>query len=94
VSAPTPLNELRLNLLGKVFLTSIAAWLVGRATNLIIRGTPEEVEAVADAMMSSRRFQDELERDGATIDSVMNKLGLKHASVERFEQILGVEFPL
>jgi hypothetical protein len=88
------LNELRLNLLGKVFLTSLAAWLVGKAVNLKIRGTPEEVNAVAEAMLASRRFQEELNRPGATVDSVMNKLNLKHASVREFEQVLGIKFPL
>jgi hypothetical protein len=94
MGATTQLNELRLNLIGKIFLTSVAAWLVGRATNLIVRGTPAEINAVADAMMASRRFQDELERPGATVDSVTNKLGLKHATAREFERILGVPFPL
>jgi hypothetical protein len=90
----TQLNELRMNVLGKIFLTSVAAWLVGKAINLKIRGTPEEVNAVAGAMIASRRFQDELNRPGATVDSVMNKLNLKHASVREFEQVLGIKFPL
>jgi len=88
------LNELRMNVLGKIFLTSVAAWLVGKAINLKIRGTPEEVNAVAQAMIDSRRFQEELERPGATVDSVMNKLNLKHASAREFERVLGIKFPL
>jgi nitrate reductase beta subunit len=89
-----PLNELRLNLLGKIFFAAVAAWLVGKAVNLKIRGTPEEVEAVANAMLASRKFQEELNRQGATVESVMQKLGLKHASAREFERILGVPWPL
>jgi hypothetical protein len=89
-----PLNELHLNLLGKIFLTSVGAWLVGKATNLKIRGTREEVQAVANAMQASKRFQDELSRPGASIESVMNKLNLKHATARDFERILGIKFPL
>lgn len=89
-----PLNELKLNLLGKIFFASCAAWLVGKATNMKLRGTQEEVNAVTNAMMASRRFQEELSRPGATVESVMAKLGLKHASAREFERILGVPWPL
>jgi hypothetical protein len=88
------LNELHLNLLGKVFFASVGAWLLGRLTNLRVRGTQEEVDAVANAMMSSRRFQDELQRPGASVESVIQKLGLKHASAREFERILGIPWPL
>lgn len=94
MSDVVPLNELKLNLLGKIFFVTAAAWLVGRAVNMKIRGTPDEVQAVANAMMASRRFQDELNRPGATIESVMQKLNLKHASAREFERILGVPWPL
>lgn len=92
--APVPLNELRLNLLGKIFFASVASWLVGKTVNMKIRGTPEEIQAVQGAMLASRRFQEELERPGVTVESVMQKLGLKHASAREFERILGVPWPL
>jgi|SRR5579885_425396 len=94
VDTKGPITELKLNLLGKIFFTAAAAWLVGRAINMKIRGTPEEVQAVANAMMASRRFQEELNRPGATVESVMTKLNLKHASAREFERILGVPWPL
>lgn len=94
MSRPQKLNELHVNFLGKIFFASCAAWLVGRMTNIKIRGTESEVRAVADALMSSRRFQDEMERPGATVDSVMAHLDLKHASAREFERITGVPWPL
>ncbi len=94
VDTKVPINELKLNLLGKIFFTAAAAWLIGRALNMKIRGTPAEVQAVANAMMASRRFQDELKRPGASVESVMQKLQLKHASAREFERILGVPWPL
>lgn len=75
-------------------LAAIGAWLVGRATNLKIRGTEEEISAVSQAMMASKRFQEELQRPGATVESVMQYLGLKHASAREFERILGISWPL
>ncbi len=89
-----PLNELQLNLLGKIFFTACAAWLVGKATNMKVRGSEQEVNAVSNAMMASRRVQDELRRPGASVESVMEKLGLKHATAREFERILGVPWPL
>lgn len=88
------LNELHVNLLGKIFVAALGAWVIGRATGLKIRGTPSEIQAVSNAMLSSRRFQDELKRSGATVQSVINKLNLKNASKAEFERILGISFPI
>lgn len=91
---PQPINELHTNLLGKVLFVAIGAWLVGRATNLAIRGSRSDVQVVVDAMLASKRFQDELKRPNATVQSVMDKLNLKHASVAEFERVLGIKWPL
>jgi hypothetical protein len=94
MSEASALNELRVNIVGRIFFAACAAWLIGKATNLKLRGTPEEMNAVANAMLSSRRFQEELNSPGATVESVMQKLGLKHASAREFERILGIPWPL
>ena len=88
------INELHTNLIGKIFFTACAAWLVGRITNVKLRGTQSEVQAIANAMMASRRFQEELKKPGATVETVMAKLELKHASAQEFTRILGVPWPL
>jgi hypothetical protein len=91
---PIQLNELHLNLLGKIFFATAAAWLVGKLTNLKVRGTPEQVNAVSNALLSSRRFQDELQRPGASVESVVQKLGIKHMSAQAFERELGIPWPI
>jgi hypothetical protein len=83
-----------MNLLGKLFFGAMGAWLVGKATNTRIRGTQEEIDAVANAMLASRKFQDELRKPGSSVESVMSKLGLKNATAREFESILGVRWPL
>lgn len=88
------LNELHTNLLGKLFYTAIGAWLVGKVTNVVLRGTQSEVQAISNAMLASKKFQEELRKPGASVQSVMDKLNLKHASAREFERILGVPFPL
>ena len=89
-----PLNELKLSLLGKIFFGTVAAWLVGKAVNTKLRGTKEQIETVAMALSASRRFQDELNKPGASVESVVQKLGIKHMSASQFERVLGVPWPL
>ena len=83
-----------LNLTGKLLLASLGAWLVGKVVNTKIRGNQDEMSAVANALMASRRFQDELHRPGATVQSVIDKLRVKQMSASEFERVLGVKWPL
>lgn len=87
-------EEFYLNLTGKLLLASIGAWLVGKVVNTKIRGNSEEIRAVANALMASKRFQEELRRPGATVESVAEKLRLKQMTAVEFERILGVRWPL
>jgi hypothetical protein len=89
-----PLNELQLNLLGKIFFGTVAASLVGKIVNTKLRGSKEQIDAVAAALMASKKFQDELNRPGASVESVVQKLGVKHMSASQFERTLGVPWPL
>ena len=88
------INELHLNLLGKIFLVGVGAWIVGKSTNLKVRGTPREIHAVANALQSSRRFQDELRRSGASVQSVMERMRVKQMSARDFERVFGIAWPL
>lgn len=83
-----------LNFTGKLMLASLGAWLVGKVVNTKIRGRQEEIQAVANALMASRRFQDELNKPGASVQSVVEKLRLKQLSAVEFERVLGVPWPL
>lgn len=89
-----PINEIRLNTAGKIFFATLGAWLVGKAVNTKLRGSQRQVEALASALTSSRKFNDELNRPGATVDSVMQKLGVKHMSATEFERVFGIPWPL
>lgn len=83
-----------INLTGKIMLASLGAWLVGKFVNTKLRGNRDEIQAVANALMASRRFQDELRSPGATVQSVMDKLHVKQMSASEFERVLGVRWPL
>jgi len=88
------LNELHMNLLGKIFFTTLGAWLIGKAVNTKIRGTQDEVRTVANAMLASKQFQEELRRPGASVKSVIDKLGVKHMTAKEFEKTFNIPWPL
>ena len=93
-SANQPLNEFKIGLLGKIFFATLGAAVIGKMVKTKIKGTDEQIRAVSAAVTSSRRFQDELRRPGATVNSVMEKLGVKNMSAAEFERVLGVPWPL
>lgn len=81
-------------LLSKIMCVAVGAGVVGKSVNIKIRGTSEEVMTVSSAMAASQQFHEELQRPGATIKTVMQKLNIKHASAKEFERILGCPWPL
>jgi len=89
-----PINELKLNLLGKIFLGTLSAWLVGKTVNTKLRGSRVQIEAVASVMNASRKFQEEMHKPDASVESVMRALGEKHLAASHFEKTLGVPWPL
>lgn len=97
-SRPTDPKELLeggyLNLTGKILFASMGAWLVGKLVNMKLRGSQSEITAVANALTASRRFQDELNKPGASVESVIQKLRLKNMSADEFERTMGVPWPL
>ncbi len=89
-----PINEVKVNFMGKLFLTALGAWFVGSVTKTKLRGTKDEIAAVANALISSRKFQEELNRPGASVESVMQKLNVKNMSASEFKRVFGIEWPL
>jgi hypothetical protein len=89
VLAPVGLNTVQ-----KVFLASIASWVVGLPTNVRLRGTIDEIKITTKAMIATRRFDEELGREGASLDSIMQLLNEKHNATAWFERTFGLKFPL
>jgi hypothetical protein len=59
-----------------------------------IKGTPQQIQAVTEIIMSSKEFQDELKNPGATVDSVIQKLNLHDISKKNFKNLTGHDWPL
>lgn len=83
----------KLALPGKLFMGAAAACVGYKANKLRVK-SPEDIQKIANALKHSKRFNDELNKPGATVDSVMQKLGLLNARGAEFERITGVRWPL
>lgn len=81
-------------LLSKMFLASIISWLNGKITHIILRGTPHEIDVVKDALLKTKAFQNEIERDGASLDTVMELLAEKQAAASEFQNTFSLPWPL
>lgn len=87
-------EEYYVDLAGKLLITSLSAWIVGKVLNTKLRGSKTEIQAVANVLLASRKFQDELRRPGATVDSVMKKLHTKQLTSDEFKRVFGIPWPL
>jgi hypothetical protein len=88
------LLERELTFTAKLLLFSIGAWLAGKFIKLKLRGTNDQATALGRALLSSKKFQDELKRPGATIDSVINRLSVKNMDAQNFEKTFGIKWPV
>ncbi len=79
---------------GKIFLAGVAAAALGKMSNIKIKGTQAEIEALKSALLASKAFQEELNREDASVQSIMDKLHLKNVTAQNFEEKLGVPWPL
>lgn len=88
------MSNYKLSATGKLFFASLVAYLAGAKSIIKLKATPEQVKAISDAVMASRAFQDEVKREGATIESVIEKMRLKNMTAAEFKRITGKIWPL
>ena len=87
-------SKSKLSTTGKLFFAGLADWVLGRSTGLKVKVPSSHADALTSALLESRRFMEELDKPGATVDSVVEKLRLKNTSATEFERITGVRWPL
>ena len=82
------------NLNERVLIASIGAWLVGRHTDVTLRGTKEQINVVSEVLLASKTLHEELNRSGATVESVVDKVQKKNTAARKFEMAFGTRWPL
>lgn len=59
-----------------------------------LQGTPEQLQAVVEVIKASQEFQEEVNREGATVETVMQKLNAQNLAKKAFEERTGHPWPL
>lgn len=99
------LQELKLSWAGKLFFAGAAAYIGAQAYKgykaakapklpIKIRGSKQQIKSVMDAIAGSADFQREINRPGATIEKVIDKLKLKNLNKQSFEKLTKRRWPL
>jgi hypothetical protein len=85
----------KLSTLGKIFFAGLATKLAREiAMPLKLKARPEQIQAITDAIMASKEFQVEINKPGAKIEDVIQKMKLKNVNKQSFEKITGRPWPL
>lgn len=94
-SINSTMNNYKMTTLGKLFFASLlTSMATGQKSPFKVTGDQRKLEVLAKAVQSAKKFQDELKRPGATVDSVIRQLDMKNMDVKTFENVFGVRFPL
>ena len=89
------LHNYKMTTMGKLFFASLlTSMATGQRSPFKITGDPQKIQVLSRAVQSSKRFQDELKRPGATVDGIIRKLDVKNMDAKTFERVFGVRFPL
>jgi len=89
------LNEMKNDLTRRAFFSSVSMWLSGDpAGEVNLKGSQQQLEAVRQVMVASKRFHEELNRPTVGLQTITEKLEEKHAAAERFESRFGVRWLL
>lgn len=59
-----------------------------------LEGKPEQIAAMTDVIKASKEYQEELNREGATVESVMQKLNAQNEAKVAFKNTTGHDWPL
>lgn len=78
----------------KILNAGFAAWVVRKPSGIAIKGSPEEISAIQEALTASRDFRDTLCTEGVKMADVMSKLERKRKAAEKFESVMGYSWPL
>ena len=89
------LSNYKMTTLGKlVFASIITTMVTGQRSPFKLSGDSRKIEILSRAVQSSKRFQDEIKRPGASVDSVMRALDAKNLDANNFRSVFGVPWPL
>lgn len=90
----TVFDDSQVSVVGKIFLAGVASAVLGCPPHIKVRGTPDQITTVMNAVEAARAFHIELQRPDAMVQDIMDKLQLKNIAAKEFELKLGLPWPL
>lgn len=87
-------SNTKLTQTGKLFFASLLGWINGKKLNIKLKGNPDKVQALADAVIASKKFQEALKDPNATVQQVLDCMAEKKEKAKEFTMKCGIEFPL
>jgi hypothetical protein len=76
------------------FYSTLCAWLIGENFDVKLKGSKEQIEALAEAYSSTMNFHNAIVGSGHQLNDIMRLLGEKHVAAEKFERVFDVSWPL
>jgi hypothetical protein len=91
----TAFSNYKMTTLGKlVFASLLVSMTTGKRSPFKLSGDQRKIDILAKAVQSSKRFQDEIKRPGATVDSVIRAMDMKNIDARNFKSVFGAEWPI
>jgi len=97
ISSPikTMTTDYKMTTIGKlVFASLLTVMATGKRSPFKLSGDARKIEIMAKAVQSSKNFQDEIKRPGATVDSVIRAMDMKNIDAKNFKSVFGADWPL
>ena len=74
-------------------LSALAATIMGLESGVKVTGAEEKLTALTDVLVATKQFYDEMNKDGATLNSVMKLHKNKNHLAQEFETKSGIDWP-
>lgn len=93
------IKEYKLSWAGKLFFAAAAGYILSNSSTptnipIKIRGSKEQMKTIINAIVSSKKFQQELKKPGATVESVIDKLRIRNISKQQYKNLTGLNWPI
>ena len=88
------MSDYKLTASGKMFFAFLVSFMSGAKPNMKLKGTPEQIEAMKNAIKASMDFQKEVKNPNATIDSIIEKMKNKNLAASEFKAKTNFPWPI
>lgn len=78
----------------KEFQIAVASHILGKKTNVRVKGSPEKIKVVSEVIEASKSLYNELNNKNATMERISELLNKKRLAAKEFQDKLGTPWML